>query len=245
MKKDIGVLGGTAQLRVFRVHGPASEIFDGLPVHQGCHIVIVDELNFLNLHTGSEPIKKVHKGKARSNAGQMRHQGQIHHLLHGSGSQQGKSGLPHRIDVRVVTEYGKRMGCHGACRNVKHHGHQFSGNLVHVGDHQQQPLGGRKGGGKCPRGETPVNSAGSTGFRLHLRHIQHLAEDILASVGCPLITIFAHGAGRRNGIDGRHIAHGVSHMGRRLISLDGFDCRTHNNGSFHMGNGVNRFRVQS
>ncbi len=93
----------------------------------------------------------MHKGKARSNAGQMRHQGQIHDLLHGSGSQQGKAGLANRIDVRVITEDAQGMGGNGACGHVKHHGHQLAGNLVHIGDHQQESLRCGKGSGKCPR----------------------------------------------------------------------------------------------
>jgi len=47
-------------------------------------------------------------------------------------------------------------------------GKQFTGNLVHVRDHEQKALGTGKGGGQRATGQGTVHSTGSASFGLHL-----------------------------------------------------------------------------
>ena len=55
-------------------------------------------------------------------------------------TEHGKARLPGGHDVRVVVEDGQGMFGDGSGRHVENSGHQFSGQQVHVGDHQQQAL---------------------------------------------------------------------------------------------------------
>ena len=47
-------------------------------------------------------------------------------------------------------------------------GQLLAGDLVHVGDHQQQALGGGVGGGQGAGGQRAVHRAGGAGLGLHL-----------------------------------------------------------------------------
>ena len=78
----------------------------------------------------------------------MGDQGKVHHLLHRIGKEHGPAGAARRHDIAVVTKDGKPLGSQGTRRNVKDGAGQLAGNLVHVGDHEQQALTGRKGGGQ-------------------------------------------------------------------------------------------------
>ena len=50
-------------------------------------------------------------------------------------------------------------------------GDQLTGDLVHVGDHQEQALGGRERGRQRPCLEGAVHSPGCASLRLHLGHL--------------------------------------------------------------------------
>ncbi len=79
---------------------------------------------------------------------------------------------------------------------------QFAGDLVHVGDHQQQALRCGEGGGERPRLQGAVQGAGGAAFALHLDDRGHGAPDVGLLFGGPLVRPFAHVGRRRNGING-------------------------------------------
>ena len=82
----------------------------------------------------------------------------------------------------------------------KTRGQQLAGDLVHVGDHQQQALGCGVGGGQSARRQRAVDSAGGTGLRLHFDDLDGGAEDVFLALGRPLVHIVGHGAGRGGGV---------------------------------------------
>ena len=67
------------------------------------------------------------------------------------------------------------------------------GNLVHIGNHQQQTL--RCGEGRTERTglERTVERTRSTRFGLHLHDLHGLSEDILSSPCGPFVHILGHG----------------------------------------------------
>ena len=55
---------------------------------------------------------------------------------------------------------------------------QLAGDLVHVGDHQQQALRRGEGGGERAGLQRAVEGAGGAAFALHLDHRRHGAPDV-------------------------------------------------------------------
>ena len=56
---------------------------------------------------------------------------------------------------------------------------KLTGDLVHVGDHQQQTLGSGEGGAQCTGTQGTMDGTGNTGFRLHLGDDRDGTPDIL------------------------------------------------------------------
>ena len=81
---------------------------------------------------------------------------------------------------------------------------QFAGDLVHIGDHQQQTLRGGEGGGQCAGLQCAVDGAGRAAFGLHFDHRGNCSPKILPAFGRPLIRELAHAGRRRDGINGDH-----------------------------------------
>jgi hypothetical protein len=107
LKEDIGILGRASELGVFRVHASAPELFDGFVVNELGHVLVVNKLDFLDLHGGPESVEKMEKGQAQPDARQVGHKGQVHHFLHRGGGQKGKTRFPHRVDIGMIAEDGQ------------------------------------------------------------------------------------------------------------------------------------------
>ena len=119
-------------------------------------------------------------------------------FLHGVRREHRPAGGAARHHVGVVAEDRERMRGQGAGGDVHGGRGQFTGDLVHVGDHQQQALGGRKRGGECTGLQCAVQGAGSAAFALQFFHDGQCAPDILLPFRAPLIGPLGH---RRRGGD--------------------------------------------
>ena len=86
------------------------------------------------------------------------------------------SGRPSRPNGR---QKWKERASPGSRRNVDDIGCQFTGNLVHIGNHQQQSLGGCKGGAESTRLQRTMQCACGAAFALHLGHQWARAPNIL------------------------------------------------------------------
>ena len=93
----------------------------------------------------------------------------------------------------MVTEDAQCVNAECPRRDVEYAGEHFACDLIHIGDHQQQPLGGGIGGGQGAGLQGTVDCTGGTAFRLHLHNLHRLAEQILFAVGSPLVHMFRHG----------------------------------------------------
>jgi hypothetical protein len=102
---------------------------------------------------------------------------------------------------------------------VEHARKQLAGDLVHVGDHQQQTLrsGERRGQGAAL--QRSVHGACGSGLGLHFNDFNGLSEDIFTALGGPLVHELGHRRRRRDGIDGRDFREHVSHMGRSVVTI--------------------------
>ena len=108
------------------------------------------------------------------------------------------------------------------------HGRQhFAGDLVHVGDHQQQALAGRVGDGQRARAQGAVGGAGGAGFGLHFHDPEGFSEHVFHSLAGPGVGVLAHGRGRGDGVEGGDFAERVSDVTGGMIAVDGLHFLAH------------------
>ena len=69
---------------------------------------------------------------------------------------------------------------------------QFSGDFVHVRQHQHQALRRGEGRGQCTSLQGAMDRTGGTAFVLHFHHGGHMAPDIRNITGGPFIRQFRH-----------------------------------------------------
>ena len=175
------------------VQGVLAELVHGIHVAHVLQVLVVPDGDLLDLVAGTEAVEEVDEGHLALDGGQMGHGGQVHDLLHVALAQHGKAGLAAGHDVGVVAEDVQRLGGHGTGGHMEHGGQLLSRDLVHVGDHQQQALGGGVGGGQGAGAQRAVNRTGRAGLGLHLHHLDLGAEDVLQAVGGPLVHKVGHG----------------------------------------------------
>ena len=127
----------------------------------------------------------------------------------------------------MIAEDRQGMGGDAAGGNMHAEGRQFTGNLVQIGQHQQQALGRGKGGHQGTGLQRPVHGPGGTGLGLHFHHAGHLPPEIGFAQGRPVVSVFAHHRGGRNRIDGNGLAQAISHRGHRFIAVEGMELHGH------------------
>ena len=209
---------------------------DQLFVHHGAQVVVAKFLDLGHFVRGTETIEEMEERDARAQGRGLADAGHVVGFLDRAGSQQGEAGLAAGHDVGLVTENGETVGGHGAGRDVHAVGRHFAGDLVHVGDIEEQALGGGKRGSERAGLERAVNRTRGAAFGLHFDNGWNRAPDVLAPVGRPQIGHFSHAGRRRDGIDGDDLVGAVGHRGDGFGALEGgyigFDCRLGLAGAF-------------
>ena len=153
--------------------------------------------------------------------------GEVHDLLDATLGKHGEAGLAACHDVGVIAKDVQRVGRHGTGGHVEHGGQALASDLVHVGNHEQQTLGGRIGGGDGTSTERAVNRTGCASLGLHLDNLDRRAEDVLLALGCPLVDVVGHGAGRRDRVDTRDLGKRVRHVCRGVVTVHGLEFSRH------------------
>ena len=219
LEVDVRVLGRTADDWCIGVHGFPAEASEGVLVHQFFEIIIIKELNLLDFVGRTEPIKEVEEGNAAADSRQVAYGRKIEDLLDTSAGHHGKSRLTAGHDVTVVTKDIEGARCNRTGCHLEYAGEQFAGNLEHIGNHKEQPLGSRVG--RCERSglEAAVNRTGGTAFRLHFHEFDRAAKHVFLAIGSPFIRHLCHGGRRRNGVDGRCITKSIGCIGCRCVSI--------------------------
>ena len=202
LEVDIGVIHQRAHAGILRIQGIGTELGQSVIVHQLGVLVVVQHVDLLDLVAGTETVKEVQEGDAGLDGAQVGHGGQIGGLLDAAAAQQGKARLAAVHHVGVIAEDGERVGTHGTGRHMQHAGQTLAGDTVHGGDHQHQTLGSGEAGGQGTGLQCAVAGTAGTGLGLHLHQTDGLAEDVLLTLGRPLVSMLRHGAGRGDGVDG-------------------------------------------
>ena len=216
---DIGVLGRTARYGMLGVERGSAELLQCLTVEHGRQFSLVNQLNLLNLMRGTETVEEVQEGNASLQGNDVSHTGQVHHLLNRRSCQHSKAGLTGGHHVLVVTENREGVRSQRTSRHVEDTRQQLTGNLIHVGNHQQQTLRSGEGRGQSTRLQRAVYGTGSTGLRLHLNHLYGLTEDVLATLRSPLVHVLCHGRRRGDGVNSGNLREHISHVSCCIVTI--------------------------
>ena len=219
LEEHIRIHRGTAGRRVLRVQSVFAEGLELLLIHQLGKIVIVQRLDALHLVRGAEAVKAMHKGIPAADGGQMGHRAQIHGLLGRGRHQHAESRHPAGHHIGVIAENGQSMGADRPAGHMEHAGQEFTADLVHRRDHQQQALGSGIGRGEGTGLQGAVAGAGGAGLGLHLDDLYRISKYIFLSLCRPLIHLFRHGGGRGNGENGRHFGERIGRVRRSGIAV--------------------------
>lgn len=219
LEEHVGILGHAAVYGSVGVESAVAEGCESLLVDERGQGLGVDLFDFLDLMGGSETVEEVDERNAALYGCEMGDAGQIHNLLDAAFGEHGEAGLANRHDVLMVAENRKGMAGEGARADVKHTWEQLAGNLIHVGNHQQQSLTGCIGSCQSSCLKRAVNGTGSTPFALHFLNVNGTSEHILAACGRPFIDIFSHCRRRCDGIDGGYLCEQIADMGGCLVAI--------------------------
>jgi hypothetical protein len=206
LEEDIGILGGAAQHGMIGGERALAMLDDAVHVDQGAHVVFIQHFNLIDFVRGAETVEEVQEGNSGFERGGMGDQGKIHGFLNGIRAEHSPSGGAAEHDVGVVAEDGEGVRCDGARGHVEGRRSKFAGDLVHVGDHQEQSLGSGEGSGKRSGLQGSVNGSSGAAFALHFDDVRHAAEGVRNAFGRPLVRPLAHRRRWRDGIDGDHFA---------------------------------------
>ncbi len=201
----------------------------GVHIDHILEVVVVPRLDLLYLVRGTEAVKEVENGTRALDSRKMSNGAEVHDLLRVGLSQHCKAGLTACVYVGMVAENVQRMGSNAACGNVEYAGQQLAGDLVHVGDHEQQTLGCGVGGGERTGGKRAVNGACGAGFGLHFHNLYSLAEDVDSRLaenvlvgGGPGVCDLSHGRGRCDGVDSGNFGERVRNVCGSGVAVHGY-----------------------
>ena len=90
------------------------------------------------------------KRDARFKGGGVSDGGKVMGFLDRARTKHAKANLAARHDVGVIPKNRERMGRKRASGDMHAKGRELARDFVHVGDHEQQALGGRKSGRQGP-----------------------------------------------------------------------------------------------
>ena len=229
LEEDVAVLVRATHGGALRVERVVTERLHRVHVAHIGKIGVIPACDLLNLMRSAEAVEEVQKRDAPLDSREVRHRSQVHDFLHVTLGEHGEAGLAAGHDIGVVAEDVQGLGGHGAGGDVQDAGEQLARHLVHVGNHEEEALGCGVGRGESARCERAVHRARSAAFRLHLAHLHARAEDVLPTLGGPLIDQVSHRARRRDGIDSRHLGERVGNVRRRGVAVHRleFSCHAH------------------
>ena len=219
LKIHIRILGGTPDHGTIRRQGaPPMGKDEFVGNHRPDHIA-GDGFNLLDFMGGPESVEEMQEGNPCLQGSRLGNQGEIMRFLNAGGGQHRKPGLAHRHDIRVIAEDRQSLAGQRAGGDVEHRAGEFAGDLVHIGNHQEQSLRGRERGCQGPGGQSAVNRATGAALGLHLHNLGDGTPDVFHAGGTVLIGPFPHRRGGGNRINRANFVRGVGDIGNRLISV--------------------------
>ena len=205
----VGVLRRAAQHGMIGTERTTAKGGDFAFVDHASQVVVGERRDLRHFMRGAEPVEEMqerHPRAQRRRLGDGRH---VLRFLNGVRSQHGETGLPHRHHVGMIAEDRQRVRGQGSRRDVHHERRQLAGDLVHVGDHQQQALRGREGRRQGAGLQRAVRGPRRAGFRLHLDDLEDPTPKLGRPSRHPLVRQLAHRRRRRDRIDDSQFVHPI------------------------------------
>jgi len=230
LEEVVGVFSHTTGNRSHGVHGAATEFGQSFLVDQRSEVFVVQLFDLLDFVRSTETVEEVDERYTCLQSRQVGNTGEVHHFLYRAFGQHGEACLAARHNILVVAEDTQSVAGQCTCRYVEYAGQVFTGNLVHIGDHQQQTLGSSVGGSQRTCLQRAVYGTGSAGFRLHFLYQYCFAEDVFATCGSPFVYVFCHCRRRGDGVDGCHLGEHVRDVSSGFVTItsDEFFLFSHN-----------------
>ena len=173
LEVHVGILGRAADEGAVRGQPPAAVVPDQLLRDERAQVVVGEQVDGVQLVGGPEPVEEVHERHPRRQRGGLRDQRQVVCLLDARRGEQREAGLPHRHHVGVIAEDRQALRRERPGGHVQDRGGELPGDLVHVGDHQQQALRRGERGGQGPALQRAVQRPRRAALALHLDHGRH------------------------------------------------------------------------
>jgi hypothetical protein len=192
LKEDIGILRRAAQHRMIWRERALAVLDHAIHVNHGAHVIFVQHLDLADFVRSAETVEEMQEGNAGFERGSMRDESQVHGLLHGVGAEHGPARRAAEHHVGVIPENRERVRGYCARRDVERGRREFAGDLVHVGDHQQQSLRRRKSRGQRSGLEGAMHGSGCASFALHLDHMRNASPRVGHGLRRPLVSPLAH-----------------------------------------------------
>ena len=220
LEEDVGVLGGPAEHRVVGGEGALSMRPDEVVVDEVAQHLVRERTDHVHLVRGPKAVEEVQERHAALERGRVGDRGEVLGSLHVGRGEHRPAGRPHRHHVALVAEDGERVGRERPRRDVDHGRRELAGDLVHVGDHQQEALRRRERRAQRAGLKGPVQRPGRAALALHLDHLRDRAPQVRSSGGGPGVRELAHRGGRRDRIDGDDLRQPVRDARGRLVPVD-------------------------
>eukprot|EP00906_Rhabdomonas_costata_P005593 RCo008352 len=221
LEEHVGALVRPTQGGVHRVQGAGAVQLHGLVGHQLADFLVGEQQDLVHFVRGTESIHEVNEGQAAPQGGDVGDQGKVVGLLHAERAEHRRPSLSDGHDILVASKDGKRLTRNLAGGDVDHTGKQLPSDFVDVGNHQQQPLGGRVGGAHRTHGQGTVHRTGGAGLGLHLADVHDLPEAVLLSLGHPNVGELSQDGAGSDGVDKDGIGQAIRHVGRGIGAING------------------------
>ena len=194
LEEDVSVFMRAAHYGAFGIESALTERFNGVHVAHFLKIFIVPDLNLLNFMRSAETVKEVDERNSALDCRKVSNCAEIHNLLRVGFGKHCKTCLTAGVNVRMIAEDVKSVGSNATGRNVENRGKKFTGNLIHIRDHEKKTLRSGIGCGESACCERAVNGTCRAGFGLHFGNLNGGSEDVFHALCRPLVNIVCHGA---------------------------------------------------
>ena len=241
---DVGILGGALDGGPVGGEGAGAEVGDGFFANDAADFVVGEQGDFGDLVGSAEAVEEMDERDARAVASGGGDEGEIVGFLAVVGAEEGAAGGAAGHDIGVVAEDGEALRGDGAGGDVEGEREEFAGDLVEVGDHQQEPLRARERGGERASEETAVDGAGDAALGLELGDLGDHAPDVFFAAGGPFVAGLGHGRRRGDRVDRDELVDAVGYGGDGLVGVEsyeaGFGGNVAGDGRFHGDWAANR-----
>ena len=201
LEVDVGVLGGAAHLRVVGGEAALAELLDEVVVDHRADGLLGHRVDLLDLVGGAEAVEEVEEGDLALERGGVGDEGEVLGLLDGGGGEHREAGLAAGHDVGLVAEDVEALVGEGAGGDMEDRGGELAGDLVHVGDHQQEALRRGERRREGAGGEGAVDRAGGAALGLHLDDLGDVAPEVGLALGGELVARLRHRGGGGDRVD--------------------------------------------